>query len=144
MISPFLGASPDNITSCKCMPKCTSAVVEYKCPWTHKYCDPKEAFLQPEIGGRWENRKFFLLEKSNYFYQVQVLMHVAGLKKCDLVVCTTRGIFCHQVTYAPVFFEKICLKLKRSWLTKVVPHMFKKFCILKKVSSECTYGKHLI
>ena len=95
---PFLGASLDNITSCKCTPQCESIVVEYKCPWSHQDLDPKEAFLQPEIGGMWQNDQFFLKEKSRYF---QLLMHVAELQKCDLVVWTLKGIFCHQVSYAP-------------------------------------------
>ena len=83
---PFLGASPDNITNCMCTPPCASIVIEYKCPWSHKELDPKEAFLQPEIGGMSLNDKFFLKEKSRYFYQIQLLMHVAGLENCDLQV----------------------------------------------------------
>jgi len=124
---PFLGASPDNITSCKCTPQCESIVAEYKCPWSHQDLDPKEAFLQPEIGGMWQNDQFFLKEKSRYFYQIQLLMHVAELQKCDLVVWTRKGIFCHQVSYAPLFVERVCIKLKRFWLTSVVPHMLEKF-----------------
>ncbi len=133
---PFLGAGPDNITSCKCTPECDSVAVEYKCPWSHKDLDPKEAFLKPEIGGAWQDDKFFLQEKSRYFYQIQVQMHVAGLEKCDLVVWTNKGIFCHQVSYAPLFIEKICVKLKRFWLTKVVPHMLESFCSSSKLSGE--------
>ena len=133
---PFIGASPDNITSCKCTPLCERILVEYKCPWSHKDLDPKEAFLQPEIGGMWQNDTFFLQEKSRYFYQIQLLMHVTELKKCDLVVWTQKGIFCHRIMYAPLFFEKICIKLKRFWLTSVVPHMLESFCSYSKSSGK--------
>ena len=36
---PYLGASPDNLTSCKCKQPCKSVVVEYKCPWSHPDMD---------------------------------------------------------------------------------------------------------
>jgi hypothetical protein len=91
---PFLGGSPDNITHCKCTPPCKSIVVEYKCPWSHKNLDPKEAFLQPEIGGMWENNTFSLKQNSRYYHQIQVLMYVTELQECDLVVWTCKGIFC--------------------------------------------------
>ena len=128
---PFLGGSPDNITRCKCMPPCKSVVVEYKCPWSHKNRDPKEAFLQPEIGGMWENNTFYLKQNSRYYHQIQVLMHVAELQECDLVVWTCKGIFCHRISYAPLFIEKIYLKLKRFWLNKVIPHMLESFQLQK-------------
>ena len=55
---PFIGASPDNVTKCKCKPLCDSVVVEFKCPWSHKDLDPKEAFLKPEIGGMLDDKSF--------------------------------------------------------------------------------------
>ncbi len=81
--------SPDSITSCKCTPQCDSVAVQYKCPWSHKDLDPKGAFLQPEIGGAWQNEKFFLQEKSRYFYQIQVQMHVAATR-CHMLQCSLR------------------------------------------------------
>ena len=39
---PFLGASVDNIRSCKCSPDCGITVVEYKCPWVHRNSDQKK------------------------------------------------------------------------------------------------------
>ena len=120
---PFLGASPDNITKCKCTPKCKSVVVEFKCPWSHKDADPKEAFLQPEIGGLLANGKFALKSTSRYYYQVQITMFTAELGYCHFVVWTTRGIFCHTIAYDPIFEETIALKLELFWVSKVVPQM---------------------
>ena len=37
----YLGASVDNIRHCCCEKGCPSAVVEYKCPWSKRYLDPK-------------------------------------------------------------------------------------------------------
>lgn len=62
----FTGASPDNFTSCKCMPPCKGVVVENKCPWSHQDLDPKEVFLTPEIGGVWQDGKFSLKENSRF------------------------------------------------------------------------------
>ena len=47
----MIGASVDNIRTCKCNVDCQDIVVEYKCPWKHRDQPPKEAFLTPEIGG---------------------------------------------------------------------------------------------
>ena len=58
-------------------------------------------------------------------------MHVAELQECDLVVWTCKGIFCHRISYAPLFIEKIYLKLKRFWLNKVIPHMLESFQLQK-------------
>jgi hypothetical protein len=73
--------------------------------------DPKEAFLTPEIGGMWENDKFSLQEYSKYFFQIQILMHVTELAECDLVVWTQKGIFCHRMSYDPLFVQKICVNV---------------------------------
>lgn len=134
---PFLGGSPDNITKCKCKPACKSVVVEYKCPWSHKDLDTKDSFLQPEIGGVWENDKFSLKSTSRYYYQIQSLMLVTELEECHLVVWTHKGIFCHHVFYVLSFIEKNCLKLEAFWVAYVVPNMMEKLqCHISKSSDK--------
>ena len=123
---PFLGASPDNIATCKCKPPCKSVVVEYKCPWLHKDLEPKQAFLKPEIGGMHVNGVFSLNPSSTYYYQVQTLMFVTELENCHFVVWTNKGIFCHVVSVDSTFVEKIYPKVNMFWVTYVVPEMMKK------------------
>jgi hypothetical protein len=123
---PFLGASPDNITSCKRKPPCKSVVVEYKFPWLHKNLEPKEAFLKPEIGGIHDNGIFSLNPSSGYYYQVQTLMLVTQLENCHFVVWTNKGIFCHVVPIDPTFAKKVYPKVHMFWMTYVVPEMMNK------------------
>ena len=123
---PFLGASPDNIATCKCKPPCKSVVVEYKCPWLHKDLEPKQAFLKPEIGGMHVNGVFSINPSSRYYYQVQTQMFVTELENCHFVVWTNKGIFCHVVSVDSTFVEKIYPKVNMFWVTYVVPEMMKK------------------
>ena len=122
---PFLGASPDNIRSCKCKRSCQNVLVEYKCPFSHKEKDPKEAFLSREVGGMKNNGEFLLKPSTRYFYQVQLQMFVCELSACDFEVWTTKGIFITQVTFDPKFMESICVTLETFWVTHVIPRMMK-------------------
>lgn len=122
---PFLGASPDNIRSCKCKHGCQNVVVEYKCPFNHREKDPKEAFVSKEVGGMKNNGKFSLKPSTRYFYQVQLQMFVCEPTACDFVLWTTKGIFVVQVTFEPKFMESICGTLERFWVTHVIPRMMK-------------------
>jgi hypothetical protein len=85
--------------------------------------DPMEAFLTPEIGGMWENNTFYLKKNSQHFFQIQILMHATELTECDLVVWTQKGIFCHRLSYDPLFIEKVCVKLERFRANKIALHM---------------------
>lgn len=137
---PFLGASPDNVTTCRCNPPCSSVVVEYKCPWVHRDSDPKEAFLTPEIGGLWENDTFSLKKTSRYYYQVQIQMLVTGLKECHFVVWTSKGIFCHQLYHVPTFTDEVCGKVENFWVANVVPKMMEKLQCFISISSAGEYA----
>ena len=46
---PYLGASPDNITTCKCKPPCKSVVVEYKCHGCTKIWIQNKNFCNPRL-----------------------------------------------------------------------------------------------
>ena len=41
---PVLGASVDNVRGCEYVSNCKRVVLEYKCPWVHRYKNAKEAF----------------------------------------------------------------------------------------------------
>ena len=121
---PFLGASLDNIRQCQCSDHCPPVIVEYKCPWKHRDLQPKEAFLTKEIGGVKVGEDFKLLQKSQYYFQVQLQMFVANIFLCDLVVWTNKGIFtCIKVKFNANFFEKVLEKLETFWKKYVLSYM---------------------
>jgi hypothetical protein len=119
----FMGASVDDIRSCECADNCQNVIVEYKCPWLHRDLDPKEAFLTKEIGGCEIGNTFRLKRDAKYFYQIQMQMFVLGLKSCDLVVWTTKGIKNIEIPYESTFMETVCIKLEKFWISQVVPLM---------------------
>ena len=113
----------DNIRSCECACECKPVIVEYKCPMSHKDKDPKEAFLTPEIGGCVVGNTLKLERKAKYFYQVQMQMFVLGLKACDFVVWTRKGIKCVEILFDPQFMVDVSKKLERFWIGQVLPLM---------------------
>ena len=90
---PFIGASLDNVRTCGCAENCSEVVVEFKCPWKHRYLSAKEAFLSPEIGGQKIRNDYSLKSQSQYHFQIQLQMLGTGLTLCDFVVWTTKGLF---------------------------------------------------
>ena len=81
---PFLGASVDNVRSCECVSDCNKVVVEYKCPWTLRHSDAKEAFLSPDIGGVQVEGRFQLKTTSKYYHQVQ--MQILCYRSCRVIL----------------------------------------------------------
>lgn len=118
---PFLGASVDNVRSCECSSDCKEVVVEYKCPWTHRLSDAKEAFLSPEIGGMQVAGHFQLKTTSKYYHQVQMQMFVLCLLSCDFVIWTTKGILTVEIAYNVGFMNAILLKLEKFWISQIAP-----------------------
>ena len=131
----FLGASVDDIRSCKCSPNCGIVVVEYKCPWVHKNSDPKEAFISKQIGGKLDGNSYSLEKSSKYYFQVQMQLFVVGAKVCDFVVWTTKGIHIIAITFDPLFMKSVTSKLETFWMTQVFPLLLE-----NQVNSGCNPG----
>ena len=120
---PFIGASLDNVRTCGCAENCSEVVVEFKCPWKHRYLSAKEAFLSPEIGGQKIRNDYSLKSQSQYHFQIQLQMLVTGLTLCDFVVWTTKGLFSVAVPFDGSFVDTVVDKLQRFWLLHVLPSM---------------------
>ena len=120
---PMLGASVDNIRTCRCNEGCEDVVVEYKCSWKHRNITAKEAFVTPEIGGKVEDSIFTLKTTASYYFQVQHQMFVCELKLCDFVVWTEKGLFVVPVAYNEEFVLNMCQKVECFWLNHVLPVM---------------------
>ena len=118
---PFLGASVDNVRSCECVSDCNKVVVEYKCPWTLRHSDAKEAFLSPDIGGVQVEGRFQLKTTSKYYHQVQMQMFVLSLLSCDFVIWTTKGILTVEIPYDAKFMNSVLPKLEKFWTSQIAP-----------------------
>ena len=62
-------------------------------------------------------------EDAKYFYQIQMQMFVLGLKSCDFVIWTKKGIKNIEIPYNSTFMEIVCAKLEKFWTSQVVPLM---------------------
>ena len=136
---PFMGASVDDVRSCECAQNCDQVIVEYKCPWLHKELDPKEAFLTKEIGGQRIGNKLQLKRDAKYFYQIQMQMFVLGLKLCDFVVWTKKGITTIEISHDPTFTKAVCAKLEKFWTSQVVPLMLPTAAHISNQGNRFTY-----
>ena len=118
----YVGASPDSVASCKCKSPCRSRwVVEVKCPYTEKDSHPKEAALKR--GCVVVNNELVCGEGCKYYAQVQGQMGVCGVKHCDLVVYTTKGISCIPVNFDEIFFTELMKKLEDFFLKNILPKL---------------------
>ena len=103
------------------MSDCKKVVVEYKCPWTHRHSDAKEAFLSPDVGGIQVEGRFQLKTTSKYYHQVQMQMFVLCLLSCDLVIWTTKGILTIEIPYDAKFMNSVLPKLQKFWTSQIAP-----------------------
>ena len=112
-------ASLDGIRKCQC---CEPTVVEIKCPFKGKDLDPKNAFLLPTVGGKKdENGNVFLDKNHLHYFQVQTGMAVAGLKTCDFVTHTSKGIFIVTITFNDKFWVTVVATVYKFYCQQIVP-----------------------
>ena len=117
---PFLGASVDNVRSCECVSDCNKVVVKYKCPWTLRHSDAKEAFLSPDIGGVQVEGRFQLKTTSKNYQQVQLQMFALSLRLlCDFFIWTTKGILTVEIPYDAKFMNGVLPKLEKFWTSQI-------------------------
>ena len=101
---PYLGASPDGLTSCQC---CGDCLVEVKCPVVQSSPSHENvSFLKKSTGG-----KSILKEKHPYYGLIQGQMAICGLHHCDLFVYSEYGSVIQRIYYNEGFSKKmfICL-----------------------------------
>ena len=114
-----IGASLYGIRKCQC---CEPTVVEIKCPFKGKDLDPKIAFLLPTVGGKKdENGNVFLDKNHLHYFQVQTGMAVAGLKTCDFVTHTSKGIFIVTITFNDKFWVTVVATVYKFYCQQIVP-----------------------
>ncbi|XP_052778718.1 uncharacterized protein LOC128216184 [Mya arenaria] len=111
---PFLAASVDLETSCKC---CGEGLCEIKCPETIKDQKPTH-----------ENVKYIkendgivsLCENHQYFFQIQGQMAISKRDHCDFFVFTYHGSLCIRVPFSAEFWATMEDKLTWFWMEHVL------------------------
>ena len=109
---------------------CDPTLVEIKCPFKGKDLDPKIAFLSPTFGGKKDENGNVFLDKNNLHFRVQNGMAVEGLKTCDCVTYTSKGIFIVTVNFNDKFWATVvatvykfyCQQIVPSFLMEALPH----------------------
>ena len=126
---PFLGASPDGVTSCDC---CGEGTLEIKCPFKHRNITVREAA---------NNDRDFCLDANlqlkpshRYYTQVQFQMYIANVDHCDFVVFT-KSEQPSMVIVRIVRDNDFCDKLVSKCNTFVKEHIVREL-ITKELESE--------
>ena len=91
--TPLLAASPDGILSCI---KCGQSLVEVKCLWSMRNFHAMMALLLSGICEKdpTDETKLRVINKHQYYYQMQGQMACTGVKRCFLVAFTYKSIQC--------------------------------------------------
>ena len=63
-------------------------------------------------------------------------MYVLGLKACDFVVWTRKGIKCVKIMFDSQFMVDVIRKLERFWIGQVLPLMISGAADVKKCNNE--------
>ena len=114
----WLGASPDGIRKCAC---CPNAFLTIKFPYKGADMDPKEPFLLGTVGGDTDkNSNYFLKTTHLHYFQIQTGMAVCGLKKCDFVVFTPKGIYVVNVNFDQAFWNSTIKTVKMFYTKNII------------------------
>ena len=101
--NPFLGCSLDGIASCRCRVKHQDRLVEIKCPYSKRLVTPKEASADCAV--RNDDGKWIIDKNHKYYAQIQGQCGIVGLKTCELVIFTTKGIHVVTVPFDVDYFQ---------------------------------------
>ena len=108
---PFLGASPDLLTSCTC---CGKGICEIKCPESIK--DQIPTFENYKHLVKNNSGSTTLSKPSEYYTQVQGLMGILGVDYCDIFVYTAKGYHIERICFDPTFWESVQSNLIQFWV----------------------------
>ncbi|XP_073334198.1 uncharacterized protein [Pagrus major] len=113
---PHLGSSPDGIITCAC---CSRGVLEVKCPY--KYRDALQGC---------EKDAQFCLDKTDklkpshqYYYQVQLHIHVCDVSYCDFVVWTKNEFVLQRILRDEDLLQQSLPKAEQVFVTCVLPEL---------------------
>ena len=134
---PHLGSSPDGIVECSC---CGKGCLEIKClakykdglpgPFIsddpHFNQDEQPALTDKDISLYPLDDDFQLKKTHQYYTQVQGHMLITDYSYCDLYLWSKSRSIATRVYRDDAFIYKLCEKLKKEYLTHVVPKLMAK------------------
>lgn len=143
-IHGFLGASPDGLVG-------EDSILEIKCPKSAKNMSIQEACNN--IKNFCIDKKSLKLKKrSDYYYQIQGQLQLAGKRSCHFVVCTPKDMH-HEIIHRDDDFwekkmiQKLVFCYKEVLLPEILdPRMTRSMSIYLKTALNFTIalGKSLI
>ncbi|XP_023930360.1 uncharacterized protein LOC106151446 [Lingula anatina] len=100
---PYIRGSPDGIITCSCH---SERVLEIKCPYSCRNMMVKDAIKCGKI--RYLDGNFMLkpFSTEGYYEQVQALMYILKLNKCEFVIWTNVDMMVIEVGYNAEFCQK--------------------------------------
>ena len=117
---PFLGASPDGITSCSC---CGAGLLEIKCPYKYRNSEissitDSNFYLRLNQNNKWE-----VDTRHEYYFQIQGQMGIWNKPYCDFFCWTLKGSVTVRVPYDHDFFERMVIKLHCFFMKYLLPEL---------------------
>ena len=101
------------IVQCDCETCPPKRVLEIKCPYAMRECEPSAAPYLDEHGQ--------LKETHKYYAQVQGQMFVTDLKECVFAVATSKGTHIVMVERDDHFLTGMLTSLKKYFVREVLP-----------------------
>ena len=117
---PFIGASSDGIISCSC---CNSKrLLEVKCIYQHREEAPN--FAAQKRGCFFDHGVWKLNATSDYYYQIQLNLHLYDLDTCVLLIYTNKGIRPVLVKHDPKFCSEMISHMVSYYKECLLPYLF--------------------
>ncbi|XP_048738785.2 uncharacterized protein LOC125653386 [Ostrea edulis] len=118
---PYLAASPDGVTECKC---CGKGLLEIKCPFSFQN-EISQVAMSKNSSCISAHGKYELKKKLSSPYYVQMLgqMAIGNFSFCDFVLYTKKDIHVERVHYSSADWELLSDKLKSFYTCFVLPNL---------------------
>ncbi len=123
---PYMGCSPDRkVIDPNAHPHL--GIVEVKCLFKYQMITPMEAAQIKDDKFCLELRNGTLQLKTShkYYYQVQGQMALSGVKWCDFVVYSLKGMFVQRIPYNHDFWTDLHTRLQNLYIQSYVPQLLK-------------------
>ncbi|PFX12884.1 Retrovirus-related Pol polyprotein [Stylophora pistillata] len=132
---PFLGATPDAMSSSTCHGK---GCVEIECPRVFK-----DTTIQKGIESgkktcltQTPNGSLLLDREHQYYYQIQLQLATTNLQFVDFVVWTPRGIFIERIQSDLEFIKVNIEKAREIYIVAILPELLAKYHTLSQSSDD--------
>ena len=119
---PLIGASPQAIVFTKHNPR-PVCVVLVKCSHQDRNRHPKE--VEQEVVEQAPSNRVCIPRHHPWFYEAQATMGVVGVRVCDVVMATNKGIRIKRVAADRTFYENLEHSAHQMAETNIYPILFR-------------------